>query len=338
MRFGPVPLAEAQGAILAHSVTLGKGRLRKGVTLDAEALARLEGAGLTEVTVARLDPGDVHENAAAEQLAAALVPDPKAANLRLAPASTGRVNLFATRAGVASVDAARIDAVNAAHPMITVATVPRWHRMAARGMVATVKIIAYAGDCDALEAACRAGAGALSLCPVRRKRALLIQTDVGGKDTGGRDSGEKGQRAMATRFDRMGVTLGPKTMVPHTIEALTAALTSVDDSVDLVCILTGSATSDLYDVAPQALRFAGGDVVHYGMPVDPGNLLVWGHLGSKPVLGLPGCARSPAMNGADWVLERMLCDVPVSAADIMGMGVGGLLKEPPSRPTPREKA
>lgn len=330
MKFGPVPLADAAGAILAHSVSLAKGRLRKGVVLDAAALDKLRNAGLTEVTVARLEPGDVHEDAAAERLASALVPDPKAAFLRLAPASTGRVNIYATRNGVAAIDAARINAVNAVHPMITVATVPEWQRMATRGMVATVKIISYAAPGDALEAACEAGREALSLRPVRRKRALLIQTSVGGDE-----DGAKGQRAMAMRFDRMGMTLGPKTLVAHRIADLKDALISARDQYDILCILTGSATSDLHDVAPEALRAAGGTVVHYGMPVDPGNLLFWGNLGSVPVLGLPGCAKSPALNGTDWVLERMLCDVPVTPADIMGMGVGGLLKEPPSRPTPR---
>ena len=89
------------------------------------------------------------------------------------------------------------------------------------------------------------------------------------------------------------------------------------------------------DTAPTGVRAAGGTIVHYGMPVDPGNLLFLGEIAGEAVIGLPGCARSPALNGADWVLERVICGVPVTADDIMGMGVGGLLKEIPSRPQPR---
>lgn len=333
MKFGAVPLTEAEGAILAHSVALPKGRLRKGVVLDAAALGKLTAAGVQHVTVARLDADDVHEDRAAERLAQSLVPDPASVHLRLAPASTGRVNIYATQTGVAQIDAAKINAVNAVHPMVTVATVPEWHRMAARGMVATVKIISYAAPEAAVAAACVAGQDALSLRPVTRSRVLLIQTSVGG-----RDDSAKGQRAMGLRFDRMGVSLGPKTVVAHNIDALRHALTHAAPEYDMLCILTGSATSDLYDVAPEAVRAAGGEVVHYGMPVDPGNLLFWGHMGNVPVIGLPGCAKSPALNGADWVLERLLCNVPVRPQDIMGMGVGGLLKEPPSRPLPRETA
>ena len=285
MKFGPVAVSEATGAILAHSVALPKGRLRKGVTLDAAAIKTLQDAGITDVTVARLDPDDVHEDDAATLLAQALVPDPKASQLRLAPASTGRVNIYATGNGVAKIDAAKINSVNAVHSMVTVATVPEWQRMTARGMVATVKIISYALPRQTVTDACSIGQDALRLCPVMRKKAALIQTDVGGAD-----DGSKGQRAMMMRFDRLGVAMGPKTMVPHKIDTLRDALTAAEPDYDILCILTGSATSDLYDVAPEAVRAAGGEVVHYGMPVDPGNLLFWGHLRGTPVLGLPGCA------------------------------------------------
>ena len=108
-------------------------------------------------------------------------------------------------------------------------------------------------------------------------------------------------------------------------------------AADVILILTASATSDPDDTAPNAVRCAGGEVLHFGMPVDPGNLLFLGRLGARPVIGLPGCARSPALNGADWVLERVACGVPVTGADITAMGVGGLLKESPARPHPRER-
>jgi len=70
--------------------------------------------------------------------------------------------------------------------------------------------------------------------------------------------------------------------------------------------------------------------------VDPGNLLFLGRFNGRPVVGLPGCARSPALNGADWVLERVACGVPVTGTDIQRMGVGGLLKDIPERGRMRE--
>ncbi|ANT59398.1 molybdopterin biosynthesis protein [Salipiger sp. CCB-MM3] len=329
MKFGPVPLGEAAGAVLAHAVALPQGRLRKGHILTEGDLSRLRAAGQNEVIVARLGPDDVPEDIAAQRLAEALLPAPEAAGLKLGPATTGRVNLHAVGPGVIEVDAARIDAVNAVHPMITVATLRPWQRCAARAMVATVKIISYAVPEAALAEACAAAqGGALRLhAPVARS-ATLIETSVGS------DPGDKGRRATRARLDRFGTELGPRVQVPHRAEPLAEAISAA--SGDMVLILTGSATSDLHDVAPEALRRAGGEVTHFGMPVDPGNLLFYGQHMGRPVIGLPGCARSPALNGADWVLERLICGVPVSPSEIAAMGVGGLLKEPPSRPRPRE--
>ncbi|MDO6585577.1 molybdopterin-binding protein [Salipiger sp. 1_MG-2023] len=328
MKFGPVPLAQALGGVLAHSLALGKGRLRKGRVLSAKDLAGLEAEGYTDLVIARLDPEDIAEDAAADRLAHALVPDPARAGLRIGAASTGRVNLHATAPGVIEIDTARIDSVNAVHPMITVATLHPWQRCTDGTMVATIKIIAYAVPEDALERACAAASAALRLRPVQRRSVHLIETSIGEPASG------KGRRAIRQRLERLGADLSRSQTVPHDTAPLAEAIATSD--AEIILILTGSATSDLYDTAPEALRRAGGTVSHFGMPVDPGNLLFFGDLNGTPVIGLPGCARSPALNGADWVLERILCGVPVSAQDIMGMGVGGLLKEPPSRPRPRE--
>jgi molybdenum cofactor cytidylyltransferase len=161
MRFGPVPVAEAEGAILAHSVRVSGGVLKKGHVLGPGDTAALTAAGIGQMTVARLAPGDVAENDAALRLARAVVPDPLAAGLRLDPAFTGRVNIRATGPGIVALDAGAIAKLNAVDPMITLATVPPWQRVVEGTMVGTVKIISYAVAGAALEAACSAGAGAL---------------------------------------------------------------------------------------------------------------------------------------------------------------------------------
>ena len=330
MEFGEVALGEAEGAILAHSEALPGGRrLRKGIVLGREEIAALAKAGIESVTVARPGPEDVHEDAAAMALARALVPDPEAAGLALKAMGTGRVNIVANGAGIIGLKARAIHQMNQAHPMITLATVPEWQRIEPGGMAATIKIISYAVPGEGLARACALGAGAIWLCPPTRRRVVLIQTAVADED------GSKGHRVTADRVARLGGTLAPKQMVPHRTSDLAEAISAVQGA-DLILILTGSATSDLRDTAPEALRQAGGRVVHFGMPVDPGNLLFIGKLGRVPVIGLPGCAKSPALNGADWVLERVMCGVPVTGRSIAAMGVGGLLKEIPTRPRPRE--
>jgi molybdenum cofactor cytidylyltransferase len=108
--------------------------------------------------------------------------------------------------------------------------------------------------------------------------------------------------------------------------------------IDILLIHGASAILDRRDVIPAAIVAAGGRVDHFGMPVDPGNLLLLGHVAERVVLGLPGCARSPKVNGFDWVLERLVAGLPVGSAEIMRMGSGGLLAEIPSRPLPRAEA
>jgi len=327
MRFGPVPLDRALGAVLAHSVDTPAGRLRKGRVLGADDLAALAAQGVDDIIVARLDPGDVPEDDAALALAQALAAGP---GLRLAPVGTGRVNIHATGPGVVRIDAARLHAANAVDAMITIATVPEWQRVTAGTMVATVKIITWAVAGDALALACAAAAGAVGHCPPVTGTAVLIETAVGS-----RPPLPKGRRVTEQRLTRLGVALIHHAVVPHRAEALARALLAAPDA-GLVLILTGSATSDPEDVAPAAVRAAGGRVDHVGMPVDPGNLLFLGRFRDRPLIGLPGCARSPALNGADWVLERLACGIPVGSADIQRMGVGGLLMEIPSRPQPRD--
>jgi molybdenum cofactor cytidylyltransferase len=325
MKFGPVPTAQALGAVLAHSVAVAEGRLRKGQVLDDSNIDALQDAGIAEVIVAALEQGDVNENAAADRLADALLAG--SAGLRRSAAFTGRVNLIADTAGMAVLDVAALHAVNGVDPMITVATVPDHHQLRAGDMVATIKIISYAVPEAALDAAVARARGAVQVAaPVLASASLIITEIPGG-------AGEKGRAAIEDRLTALGVTLDAVAVVPHHEDALSAAIVAAQ--TPLVLILTGSATSDIHDVAPAAVVRAGGSITRFGMPVDPGNLLFLGALDDICVIGLPGCARSPALNGADWVLARVVCGIDVTSQDISAMGVGGLLKEIPTRPQPR---
>lgn len=332
MRFGPVPVADALGTILAHGVPAAA--LSKGIVLGEGHLIALNALGIKTVTVARLETNDVGEDAAAQRLAQALVPDPEAQGMRLTKAATGRVNIMSMRAGLFDPDVERITALNRIDPMITLATLPSLKRVEAGVMLATIKVIAYAVPESELDAACavvsgaKAGGGAMTIRGALIKTATLIETHHPGQRTQ-----PKGRRVLDARLDRLGANLVETLDVPHEETAIINAIANAEG--DMIFILTASATSDPNDTAPSALRRAGGQVMRFGLPVDPGNLLFLGTYENKPVIGLPGCARSPAMNGADWVMERVICDVPVGATEMSAMGVGGLLKDIPDRGRPR---
>lgn len=321
MSFGPMPLARARGGVLAHSLATPEGRVRKGTVIDDAVAARLDAAGFAEVVASVPGDGDMPEDDVAAWLARALA----TGDIEARAPFTGRCNLHATAVGVLEVSRAKIDALNTCADDVTVATLPEWQRVTDGMMVATVKIISFFANRAVLPDLAVAQ-GALRLHRPVINEAELIVTKLDGAP-------EKTAPVLA-RLDRLGVA-HRVTEVPHETGALTAALHQ--GQAPLRLILTASATCDPRDVGPAALVAAGGTLTRFGMPVDPGNLLFLGDLGEAKVIGLPGCARSPALNGADWVLERMVCGVPVTHGDIAGMGVGGLLNEIPTRPQPREK-
>lgn len=331
MKFGPLTVSQAEGAIAAHSLRFAGGVIRKGTRLSAADLARLAEAGVTEIVAARLDEGDVHEDAAAEIVARSVA----GPGIRVEAPATGRANLFAEAAGLVVVDRAAVDRLNRLDPGITLATLPEFAPAEQGRMVATVKVIPFAVPGTAIAAATGQDNPALRLATWKGLKVALVQTRLPGTKESVLD---KTRKIFEERLGRGGASLATEARTPHEEMPLSLALREAAATVDLVVCFGASAITDRADVIPAAVVEAGGTVRHFGMPVDPGNLLLLGKLGGKPVLGAPGCARSPVENGFDWVLNRLLAGLDVTPDDVTGMGVGGLLMEIVSRPQPRERA
>ena len=336
MRFETVPLAEAEGAILAHSVVLPGLALKKGRKLLKADIEALLEAKLSRVMVAQLGPGDVPEDAAAARIARAVA----GACVQIGEAFTGRANLYAAVDGVATLDPEAVAALNAIDEGLTLATVPPFERVSARQMLATVKVIPFAlpgrvvAEAEALAA--RTQAARIGVAAFRKAAAGLVLTKLPGTKPSVLD---KRRQAIASRLEAAGSTLAQTVTCDHDIAAVAreiAALAAAN--CDPILVFGASAIVDRGDVVPAALLAAGGAVIRLGMPVDPGNLLMLGRLGPADVIGVPSCAASPKTNGFDWVLQRRLAGLPVGAREIVSMASGGLLKEIVTRPQPREGA
>ena len=72
MKFGPVPPDDAIGATAVHSIRQGGLVLKKGTKIGPAEAAALKQAGINEVAVARLEEGDIAEDVAAAEIAAAV--------------------------------------------------------------------------------------------------------------------------------------------------------------------------------------------------------------------------------------------------------------------------
>jgi molybdenum cofactor cytidylyltransferase len=335
VRFGETTLGEAAGAILAHSLRVGDRTFKKGRVLSPDDEAALAASGRTSVVAARLDPGDVGEDEAAAAVAAGLA-GPHVASGR---AFTGRVNFHADAAGLCVVGRAAVERFNLVDETITLATLPPDAVVAPKEMVATVKIIPFAVRQEAV-AACVALAAAaapiFSVAPFLPHRVVLVQTRLAGIKESILDKTVETTRA---RLAALGSTLLDERRVAHDAAALAPELrAALAAGADMVLVAGASAILDRRDVIPAAVVACDGTIEHFGMPVDPGNLMLMARIGRVPVLGLPGCARSPRVNGFDWVLRRVLAGLPVDAETLARMGVGGLLGEIPTRPLPRARA
>ncbi|MFS2008777.1 NTP transferase domain-containing protein [Azospirillum sp. CT11-132] len=330
MFFGPLPLSDAEGAILAHSLRLSGLAFKKGRRLSADDVTALRAAGVSEVIAAKLSDSDIAEDAAATRIAAVMA----GGSVQVAAAFTGRVNLFAEAHGLLRLDTARIDAINEIDESVTIATLPDFAAVEPGQMLATVKIIPFAAPADAVEQAehiAADGPPPLAVLPYRPLSVALIQTRLPGVKDSVLD---KTVNVTRERVEALGGTLIHESRCDHDEAALAAEIAEAPPA-DLLLIAGASAITDRRDVLPAAIERAGGVVEHFGMPVDPGNLLLLARREGKPVLGLPGCARSPKLNGFDWVLQRIAAGIPPSRTEVMRMGVGGLLAEIPTRPLPR---
>ncbi len=333
MFFGEVPVAEAEGAILAHSVSLPGATFRKGRRLSGADIEALKAAGHDAVTVARLDAGDVAEDEAARRAAAPLV----TSRMSVSEPFTGRVNLFAAADGLVCIDRAAIDRLNAIDEALTIATLAADSIVARGQMIATIKIIPFAAP-EASVARWEAAAietPPIDLAPFGKPRAGMILSGTDGLKP---SVVEKTIRATRERLALSGGELVEIARTGHDIDAVAAEIRRLLDlGCDLILASGVSAIVDRRDVIPAAIREAGGEIVHFGMPVDPGNLILLARCDGVPVIGLPGCARSPKLNGFDWILHRCAAGLDIGRDDIMRMGAGGLLKEG-SRPMPRERS
>jgi molybdenum cofactor cytidylyltransferase len=332
MKFGAVPPREAEGAVAVHSIRKDGMVLKKGTLVGKAEIAALEAAKVSEIVVARLEPGDVSEDVAAAEIAAAVAGE----GVRVDRAFTGRANLFAEAAGVLVVDKTGVDALNDVDPAITFATLSAYAPVVAGKMIATVKIIPFAvarAARDRALAAARAARPIVRVAPFKLRKIGIISTVLPGL---AEKVIEKTLRVTEERLAPAGATIVAEKRVPHETNALAKALDEVlKAGAEMVVVFGASAIADTRDVIPAAVEAVGGRIEHFGMPVDPGNLMLVAEANGRPVLGAPGCARSPKENGFDWILMRLLAGLPIKRSDITGLGVGGLLMEIVTRPQPR---
>lgn len=338
MRYGPLTLEEAEGAILGHNVTGKDGRrlLRKGQPLTPEDLELLRRIGRDRVYVAQLGDGDVDENSAALRVARALA----GPGLEIRGPAAGRVNLHAEALGVLRIEGQLLRALNELDG-ITLATRRQSSAVDPGRIAGTIKILPYAlpGSVVAAAEALSRETPILRLDALPRRRAGLIVTGHEGARTKVVAAFEE---ALRLRLERLGSELERVDFVSLDEETgeecLATALEAQHEAgIELFLLAGETAIQDRHDLTPRAVERAGGTVTCFGAPVDPGNLVLLGSLDNLPILGAPGCARSPKTNIVDLLLPRLLVGDTLTRADLAALADGGLLEDIAERPMPRQR-
>jgi len=325
MQFGPVELDAAPGKILAHNLAGPDGArlLSKGHILTRDDIEAVRAHGIASIYAAWLDPDDVDENQAAQGVAAAASGE----NIDLSRSNVGRVNLRADVQGVLRIDTNRLDAINQ-HDGIAVATLPAFSVVEPRKIVATVKIIPFGLPRQTLDA----------VNETTRSGAIIEVAELHANQVGLLICGSPALRerlfadfhALEDRVTALGSQVTESAFVDLSDPLVDSSLAEALDGmrrkgVKLILIAGETAIMHRHDKIPRGVERAGGSIECVGAPVEPGNLLMLAYLDGIPVLGAPGCARSPKPNVVDQVIPRLLVGERVTRADIIKLAHGGLL-------------
>ena len=334
MTFGETPVDEAAGAILAHKLYDASGKLifNKGHLLRESDLAALRRLKLERVTVMRLSDADLHEDEAARRIGMAVT----GAHVKWRTPGVGRANITAAARGIVHVNVPQLEEINNIYDGITIATLRQFSLVDEGEMIALVKVVPFgvpkARVID-VERITASSDDVLQIMPLLAKRVGLI---VSGTDATRERLLRSFTEPVRRRVEGWGSALQKPRFVAHDASAIAAAINDAQDA-DLILVAGISAIIDREDIVPTALQRAGGSLTVHGVPVDPGTLLMLGYLGETPVVGAPGCVKSPKTNVIDWILPRLLTGERLTRADLVSMGHGGLLKDIAERPMPRSR-
>ncbi|GHF25294.1 4-diphosphocytidyl-2C-methyl-D-erythritol kinase [Kordiimonas sediminis] len=322
MQFETRDIQSAIGWYLAHSIAGASTRYGKGTEITLEIVNdvtsnsdNISNTINILVSVFKPEKDDIDENTAAANLARAIASD--TGTVHIPDAARGRVDLYASTNGLLDLGNS-FDAFNQVHEACTVAALPTMTPVRKGQKIATIKIIPFTVHKDIIEQL-QSLPPAITVHPFTPFKAAMIDTHI--------SASPKTRRVTENRLQSFEGTLHKHVTCTHTQEEIASNIEAYSRDPDIDCILIAgrAAIADRRDDIPAALISAGGTVEYLGMPVDPGNLLMLGHLGKKLVIGLPGCARSPAPNGADILLARFAAKLKTTGADIQKMGRGGLL-------------
>jgi molybdenum cofactor cytidylyltransferase len=288
--------------------------------LTEEDIRLLQAARLDQVWVAEPGSDEVGEDEVAMEVAARI----GSGSVEVRPDVGGRANLLAGRDCCVLVNDSLLRRINASAAVV-VATVPNFSHAKLGQRIATVKSAPFAAPQREVERVLEllGHSGPLVQArPLSNGPVAVLYCDP---MTGARAK-QLFERIVRARLERLGVRAGCALAVREQEFSVARGLEHllrVRPVVVLVASTTAPATPD--DVVGGALRQIGGAVERFMAPVEPGNLLLLAYKQATPIVSAPGCFRSLKPNVIDLLLPPLLAGYRVSAEEVAGLGLGGLV-------------
>ena len=316
----------AAGHVLCHDLTrivpgeMKDAQFRKGHVVTEEDIPMLLSMGKEHLFVWEVDAHTLHENDAADRLAALC----EGEHMRRGQVKEGKIELFATCDGLFHTDVERLDAVNDI-PDLMIATRHTNTPVRTGDKLCGTRVIPLVIDEAVLNEAKRAVGDTpiLSLTPFRKGlRAGIVTT---GSEVYKGLIEDRFTPVVQRKLEAYGVEVamhtGTDDQTAHTTDAIAEMRRA---GMDIICC-TGGMSVDPDDRTPAAIRQSGANIVTYGAPVLPGAMFLLGYYDDgATVMGLPGCVMYARASIFDIVLPRVVAGIPMTRRDLTKLGNGGL--------------
>ena len=285
--------------------------------LGAEHLDRVRRSG--EVHLVELDPGDLHEDAAARRVADALA----GPGLEARPPVQSQARVVAMRRGLFRVHGDVVDALNSLG-RLSVFTLMDGQAVTEGEEVAGCKVTPVAVPGALIERAeqiCRERGPVLELVAFRPLKTFVVATERLKPK-----ARELIRTAVTAKLGWYGAEVMAVREVARTPEAVSAAYReALDTGADMV-LFAGASAIDPLDPAYAELTHAGGELLQLGAPMHPGSMLWLGRLRDAAVVGVASCAGFGRNSSLDLLLPFVFAYGRADAGDLLRLGHGGLIE------------
>ena len=319
-----IPVEESLGMVLCQDITRivpgeFKGVLfKKGHVIKKEDIDKLLDVGKEHIYVWETNPDDIHENEAAIRLAEAVGGENIAYDKEI---KEGKCGLTASVRGVFTLDSDKLLQSNSVE-FVTIATLPNNYHVEIDAKVAGVRVVPLvvpAATIEEVERICKDGP-ILHVSPYKPLKCGIVTT--GSEIYKGRIEDKFGP-VMRDKIAFYGGECLGQTICPDDLTKITEAILDFKKQGAGLIILTGGMSVDPDDLTPSAIRSTGAEVISYGAPVQPGNMLMLAYLGDTALIGVPGCAMFFRTTAVDAMLPRVFAGIEITKKDFARMGEGG---------------